>query len=746
MRWCSGLVLCLVSFTLVVGAEPVRKPSGIDKRVPWTTSQVVGSPDPPAPFTLRRAFTQLKFDEPLELQIMPGANRWVIAERKGKIFTFANDPTTDRKDLLLDLKRTVYGVVLHPRVAENGYVYVSSVLDPSYTFLPNGSRISRFKLTQLDPPVADPASETVILEWPSGGHNGGCMRFGPDGYLYLVTGDGSGIADQWETGQDLSDLLAAMLRIDVDRPADGKPYSIPADNPFVGRPKTRAENYAYGLRQAWKFSFDRKTGELWTCDVGQDLWEMVYKIKKGGNYGWSVQEGAHPFRPQRPLGPTPILKPIVEHPHSEFRSITGGYVYHGKRLAELAGAYIYGDYDTGRVWSLRYVDGKVTEHRELADTQLRIVAWGEDHEGEIYALDFIDGTLHDLSPAPPQAAVAKPFPRLLSETGLFSSTKDLQPAPGLIPYSVNAQLWSDGATKDRFLAIPGSAQIEFETVTYPQPAPGSEPGWRFPDGSVLVKTFYLDTDTSNPAARRRLETRLLHVERVHGSEEVGDQVWRGYTYIWNDAQTDAELCDRAGQDREFEIRDPSAPGGVRKQLWHFPSRTECNVCHTVTAKYALGVNTPQMNRDHDYGGVVANQLATLDHIGLFAKPLAKQPAEMPKLADYNDPHETLDRRARAYLHANCSHCHRKWGGGNAEFQLLHTLAVSDLGVLNTTPGQGTFGLVDPKIIVAGDAERSMVHHRLTRLGLGRMPHIASNVVDTTGVTLIRQWIESLGKK
>ena len=161
-------------------------------------------------------------------------------------------------------------------------------------------------------------------------------------------GDGSGIADQWETGQDLSDLLGAILRIDVDRteekgPDAGRPYSVPRDNPFVGRAGARPENYAYGLRQAWKFSFDPATGDLWTGEIGQDLWESVLRIEKGGNYGWSIQEATHPFRPQRKPGPTPILRPIVEHPHSEFRSITGGYVYRGSRLPELRGAYLYGD-------------------------------------------------------------------------------------------------------------------------------------------------------------------------------------------------------------------------------------------------------------------------------------------------------------------------------------------------------------------------------------------------------------------
>src|SRR5688500_16686338 len=243
----------LVLIAFVAAASASAGAFDLEKRVPWTTSKVVGSPDPAPPYTLRRAFTKLKFDEPLELQIVPGAARWVVAERNGKIYTFADDPATDRRDLLIDLKRTVYGVVLHPKFAENGYVYVANVPDKSETYKADGSRISRYKVTQFDPPQADPASETVILKWPSGGHNGGCMRFGPDGYLYLSTGDGSGIADQWETGQDLSDLLGAILRIDVDRTSvdlEGgeRPYSIPVDNPFVGTVGARPENFAYGLR------------------------------------------------------------------------------------------------------------------------------------------------------------------------------------------------------------------------------------------------------------------------------------------------------------------------------------------------------------------------------------------------------------------------------------------------------------------------------------------------------------------
>jgi uncharacterized repeat protein (TIGR03806 family) len=745
MRWfpllltsAAGGVVLLLCVAVTAKDRPKADAVGIDKRVPWTTSRVKGSPEPPQEYRSEVAFAKLRFDEPLDMAAIPGENRLAVAERHGKVFTFVNDPKTEKPDLLLDIKKTIYAITFHPRFADNHYVFVTYIAEEDK---PNGTRLARYTASG-DPPKADPASETLIFEWPSGGHNAGCLKFGPDGYLYISCGDGSGIADQLETGQDLSDVLASILRIDVDHHDAGKAYAVPKDNPFVGRKGARPEVWAYGIRQAWKMSFDRDSGELWAGEVGQDLWESVLKIEKGGNYGWSVMEGTHPFRPERKHGPTPILKPVVEHPHSDFRSLTGGYVYHGKRLPELQGAYIYGDFDTGRVWALRYHDKEVTD-RELCRTTLRLVSFGEDQAGELYHLDFVRGQVHRLARAPKVEPTA-PFPTRLSETGLFSSTKDHKLAPGLIPYSVNSALWSDHAIKERYLAIPGDGKIEFDAITYPQPAPGSTPGWRFPDGTVLVKTFSLELEAGNPASRRRLETRLLHYQYMGGTEEYGDQYWRGYTYIWNDAQTDAVLADAAGVDQTFTIKDPAAPGGQRKQTWHYPSRAECTLCHTMSAKYALGVNTMQMNRDHDYGGGrIANQLRTLDHLGIFTKPLPKPPAELDALTDYEDASKPLDKRARAYLHANCSHCHRKWGGGNAEFQLLKTLDLKDMGIVDKKPGQGNFDLRDPRILVPGDPERSLILHRMKLLGLGRMPHVASLAIDEKGVKLVEEWVRSL---
>jgi len=737
-----GLFLALVSD--LWAEAPARRPYGLEKRVPWTTSKVRGSPDPPAPYRIRPAFAKLKFYEPLALVAGPLGDRMFVAERPGAIYSFAIDPAADERELFLDLKRTIYGLAFHPNFKENRYVYVTYVIDPQEPE-ERGTRVSRFQADADNSLRCEVDSEQIIIEWPSGGHNGGCLKFGPDGYLYIATGDGSGIADERQTGQDLSDLLAAVLRIDVDHPDAGKHYGIPADNPFVNVKDARWEIWAYGLRQVWKMSFDRETGDLWGGEVGQDLWESVLHIERGGNYGWSVREAAHPFRPERPVGPTPILDPVAEHHHAAFRSLTGGFVYRGRRLPELYGAYVYGDYDTGRVWALRYDGNKVTWQQELVDTPLRIVDFGEDRAGEIYLLDFVQGMIYELEPAPPRQS-APDFPRKLSQTGLFASTKRHEPAPGVVPYSVNAPLWSDHAHKERFLALPGESQIVFDDIEYPQPAPGAPRGWRFPDGTVAVKTFSLEMERGNPASRRRLETRILHFEQLAGSEEVGDQYWRGYTYLWNDEQTDAELLEAGGADRTYTIADPAAPDGRREQTWHFPSRAECTLCHTMPAKYVLGLNTLQLNKDHDYGAAVANQLATFEHLGIFNGPLPKPAEKLPKLADYAERKQELDARARGYLHANCSHCHMKWGGGNADFQLLATLDLDAMGVVGVRPSHGSFGIADARLLTPGDPARSMILHRMTKLGLGRMPHVASSVVDDEAVKLIHDWIEAIPTK
>ncbi len=244
------------------------------------------------------------------------------------------------------------------------------------------------------------------------------IAFGPDGYLYITLGDSGAADDPLTTGQDPSDWFGSILRLDVDHPAEGKPYGIPRDNPRLRDPRRFAawapEVYCIGLRNVWKFSFDRATGTLWAGDVGQNLWEMVHVIENGGNYGWSIKEGFHAFRPRQRKDPaSPLSPPLAEYPHGpnqagsgrmdDGKSITGGHVYRGRELPELAGIYVYGDYDTGRIWGLRAEEGRAVAGGELIDrspkSALHIASFGEDRRGELFILAF-DGRIHRLARRP----------------------------------------------------------------------------------------------------------------------------------------------------------------------------------------------------------------------------------------------------------------------------------------------------------------------------------------------------------
>jgi glucose/arabinose dehydrogenase/mono/diheme cytochrome c family protein len=765
----AGLVVLFGSDNRTGGASEPSKPFGIAKRVPLTTSRVVGSPDPPPPFRTRRAFPKLSFKLPVYLTHEPNTDRLFVVEQNGRIVAFKNDPATDKTDLFCQIEdHDTYSMIFHPDYAKNGFVYLfSNGLNSAER---KKNHIFRFTVKRDGSRCCDPDSRQLVIEWESNGHNGGDMAFGLDGYLYLSAGDGTSDSDGDLTGQDLRDLCSAIIRIDVNHPDPGKGYSVPKDNPFLKTEGARPELWAFGLRNPWRMSLDRETGNLWVGDVGQDLWEMVHIIQRGGNYGWSVYEGSHPFQLNRKRGPGPILKPIMEHPHSESRSLTGGHVYRGKKFKDLQGAYVYGDYSTGKIWELRYENGKVTWQKDLASTRLQIVGIGKDRAGELYFVDHGGGKVEELEPMPadlPRTA----FPRKLSETGLFLSTAENKPQPGLIPYSVNAPLWSDGAAKERFIGLPGEERIDFT----------EEGAWRFPEKTVLVKTFALETEAGNPASRRRIETRLLTLQEGE---------WYGYSYLWDDKQADAELVPAAGLDREYAIKEA---GGTRKQVWHFPSRTECMVCHSRAAAWVLGLSTPQMNKIHHYGPVADNQLRTLEHLGVFRvngndyrpawwptvrdlgftffQPVRKavqtkwdrwaerfgpvpsdttrlpgRPEDFRRLADPYDGAADLNERARSYLHANCAQCHVMAGGGNSAIDLYVRTPRENMQLIGVKPQHDTFGLRDALLVAPGEPERSVLHYRVSKRGPGQMPPLASSVVDEQAAKLLADWIRQMKAK
>jgi uncharacterized repeat protein (TIGR03806 family) len=738
--------------------RPAVAAYGIETRIPWTNSRVVGSPDPPLPLRAVRAFPRLTFALPLYIigepveayshnnrgNRSPAADRMFVVEQHGKILAFNNDPSVEKTDVFLALDdRDTYGMTFHPHYAENRFVYVFSN-GPNSNEKRRQNRISRFVVSRESPWACEKDSERIIIEWESNGHNGGDLGFGPDGLLYISAGDGTSDSDTNLTGQKISDLVSGMLRIDVEHPAPGMGYSIPTDNPFLELAQARPELWAYGFRNPWRIHFDPQ-GNLWCGDIGQDQWEMVEIVRRGDNYGWSVVEGGHPFYLERESGPHPFAKPAIVHPHSEARSITGGVTYLGSKFPELRGAYIYGDYGTGKIWAARFDGKQITFHQEIADTPFQILGFCLDASGELYLVDYA-GPLYTLERAP----TGKPlpvFPRRLSETGLFRSVKGHVTEPALIPYSVNSPLWSDNAHKERFMALPGVSQIDFV----------AEGAWRFPEGAVLVKTFSLDLEPGNALSRKRIETRLLVTQQNE---------WVGYTYLWNEDETEATLVDAAGADKTFVIRNVQAPDGRREQVWHYPSRAECMVCHSRAAAFVLGLSTLQMNRQHDYGGVLANQLRTLDHQGIFRVPVADQdgaeparpgliapqverlmyePEEYLALPNPDDESAGLEQRVRSYLHANCAQCHVAAGGGNAALELGFTTGRDKTRMIDIVPLHDKLGLEDAKLIAPGSPRRSVLLHRLSRRGRGQMPPLATSIVDEAGVKLLREWIESLAK-
>jgi glucose/arabinose dehydrogenase len=328
------------------------------------------------------------------------SNRVFVATQQGVIHVFPNKQKAKRTKVFLDIhdrlapyedarnEEGFLGLAFHPKYQKNGEFFVFyTAKKPAMTNV-----LSRFRVRRNDPDRADPASEQVLLRVtrPFWNHDGGTLCFGPDGFLYVALGDGGSANDPFGNGQNLKTLLGKVLRLDVDRKDKGKPYAIPKDNPFVNQANALPEIWAYGLRNVWRMAFDRKTGLLWAGDVGQDLYEEIDILRAGGNYGWNLREGLHPFGVKGSGPRKDLIDPIWEYDHEVGKSIIGGVVYRGRRLAELQGAYLYADYVTGRIWALRYDRAKrrVVANRPIRDRKLPVLSFGEDEKGEVYFLTY----------------------------------------------------------------------------------------------------------------------------------------------------------------------------------------------------------------------------------------------------------------------------------------------------------------------------------------------------------------------
>jgi len=723
---CPSIPLPILTALLL--ATPVLA----QQRVPWTTSRIQGTPEPPPPYVVERLDPSLTFNKPLDVTPLPGTDRLVVLEETGRMFSFVPGAGAgaDKADLFGELSAydpetaRSYALTFHPRFEENRFVFTWIVQDlKDADFRDNGTHIVRFRVTDDSPPKLDLSTSTKIISWRAGGHNGGNLRFGPDGLLYISTGDATkpDPPDALVTGQDISDLLSSVLRIDVDHPEGDRAYSIPKDNPFLNVPKARGEVWAFGLRNPWRMSFNPKNGELFVGDVGWELWEMIYRVQRGGNYGWSITEGSkQDVRPERPRGPSPIVPPLVAHSHEEAASITGGEFYHGERLPELKGAYLYGDWQMGTFWSLRTEGDKVTEHRELARSSLMPAGFGIDHKGELIIVDYSGGGLWRFAKNP-RSGQNSDFPRKLSDTGLFTDTIKQTPSPGVQPFEINAPRWADHAVGQRWAAFPDESGVTVATESKGVVLRGR---WAFPAGAVLAKTYSLDMERGNPVTRRRIETQILHFD---GS------LWGAYTYRWNAEQTDAELVPWQGDETTFVVKDKNAPGGEMQQRWRFFSRSECARCHTLMNHFAQGFTELQLDRP--------TPQAEGDQLDAFIR-LGLAPAE-PRMTDPHGTVGSVEVRARSYLHSNCSVCHRFNSGGGVPSYMNIDAVLKEAKLIDTKPVQGDLGLPDARVIARGDPARSVLLYRMATAGRGHMPYLGSHLVDDRGILVVRDWIASM---
>lgn len=632
----------------------------------------------------------------------------------------------ERTSLFMKLDgRAIYSLAFHPSYEKNGRIYVCSKAphDGAAGF----NKLSRFTVTRgvekEGVPACDPASEEVLLEWPSGGHDGGAVVFGHDGMLYVSLGDGTADSDDNVTAQDIRSVLGKILRVDVDHPTPGKPYSIPADNPFLGVEGARGEIWSLGHRNPWRMTVDEKTGGLWVGNNGQDLWEFAHFIERGDNCGWSIYEGSHPFYLNRGRGPGRFVPPTVEHDHGAFRSLTGGVVYYGRQLPEIQGGYVYGDYSTGAIWAVAHDGRRVVWNRELARTTLGIVAFATSHRGELLVLDYASGIYRVIKSQPDDSHTK--FPKLLSETGLFASMAGLVPAPGVIPYTVSAPGWNDGASAERLVALPGDSTIQRVSANQ----------WEFPEAAVLVQTLSLPRSADGSAASR-METRIL-------TKRKG--VWAGYSFIWNEAQNDATLAPPQGL-LLSSATDVKVAGKTTASTWKVPSRADCMSCHSRAANFILGLNELQSNLNVKDRETEINQLALLEGLKVIDRPMQPTAPGNTRLVNPYSQTADLESRARSYLHVNCSPCHMEAGGGNSRIRLNLEIERDQMQLVGAAAQHQTFELSSGMLIAPGNPQQSILYHRISQRGSGQMPPRGTHVVDKDALTLIHEWIRRVPPK
>ena len=728
------------------------------------------------------AFPGLTFQSPIRMLPEPRSNRlWVIG-REGHVYWFTNTPGVSQRTLALNLTAQtqgledcgLLGIAFHPQFNQAGspnrnfiYLYYNFSPSPALSGTVNPdwdsyNRLSRFTINETTR-LIDRASEQVLVNqfdthtW----HNGGDLFFGTDGFLYFCNGDEGSANDPWNHGQRLNGgLFAGVFRIDVDRdPARSHPirrqpattgarppgwpatytqnYFIPNDNPYQDpNGGVLEEFYALGLRNPHRMTRDPVSGRFFIGDIGQGTEEEVSVVTRPGqNFQWPYREGSVG-------GPKAMPSPLTGFDTPPLFSygrgagdtcVIGGFVYRGREhAAELGGRYLFGDNTSGRIWSLTW-DGVAVPQRQLLATVAPGTKWaglsgfGNDADDELYIMTLgMQGRVMKLA----RTGQTPQPPARLSQTGAFTSLATLTPAPALVPYATASPLWSDGAEKWRWAAVPtdGPPFSSAEQVTF-----SPDGAWQFPVGSVLVKHFELPLSDTDPAQRTRLETRFM-VRTATG--------WYGVTYRWRPDNSDADLL-MDGAVRDITVA--TAGGGSRTQTWTFPSRVDCMICHNPNSGQALGLRTWQLNSLLAYPGTgrTDNQLATWSAIGMFDRTLAPDEiAAFPRAVRVDDPTASLDSRVRSYLDANCAHCHQP-GGVRAGFDARFSTPLHQQQLVNG-PVADALGIAGAALVRPQSVAQSIVHARMAAIEAHRrMPPLGRSIPDARALAALTEWIGAL---
>jgi uncharacterized repeat protein (TIGR03806 family) len=723
------LIQCLLFMAILWSTAATAGPQlGLETRPSNVTCVAAERPTRETTLQAERVFQNAGLGRVLFMAQPPGnGTRWYAAERGGGIRTFANNPATTQSELALDLSDRLrftsriqtedseqWGVVsiaFHPGFPTEPFLYVGYNAKLSDT-LPVHSIVSRFTL-KSDGRTFDPASERILLSVPqrigNALHHLGHIAFGPDGYLYISIGDGAQF--RADVSQNPRNLFGKVLRIDVDT---GTPYGIPAGNPFANGVAGAPEVFALGLRNPWRFSFDRLTGELWLGDVGNSFLEEVNRVVAGGNYGWALKEGTacFPSISTDCLSVTGLTDPEYEFGHDVGVAVIGGYVYRGLAIPDLRGAYLFSAVRQSRIWSLtRSAQGYDRRTAAILPDRIDADSFAESNNGDLFVISFNDSSIFKIVPdtsVPPPGA--GPMVAVnLSETGCVDPARPERPAPGAIPYDLASPLWSDGTEKSRWMGLPDGTTVRI----------GGDGDFTFPVGTVFAKMFSI--------GGRPIETRLFM--------RHADGAWGGYSYEWLDDASDARLLE------DGKFKTIAIPGGGTLR-WHFPSRDNCFECHNQASGFVLGPETLQLNSLYTYAasGIRANQLATWAHVGLFESALPNAVAQMQALPLPTDPSQSTISRARSYLHANCSYCHRPNGIGRTRVDFRFQTRIANMNVCNEPQLQPLPDAGDVKILDPGHAADSALFLRMSTREPEQMPPLATSVVDTAGTGLIRNWI------